>query len=209
MIVEVIPVGALQVNCVVIGCPVTHKAALVDPGADVEQIVQALDKHGLSIELILNTHGHFDHIGANVVFKERSGAPLLIHRADVPLLQLASAQAAAYGLQADNSPAPDRMLDGGELLQVGELEIEVLHTPGHSPGGVCYYLDGLVVSGDTLFAGSIGRTDLPGGDYGQLLQSIHDKLAGLPSQTRVVPGHGPLTRIGDELKYNPFLNGEG
>ncbi len=207
MIVEVFPVGPLQVNCVVLGCPVSRKAVVIDPGADLELIEEALRKHDLSVEMILNTHGHFDHIGANAGLKKSTGAPLLIHQADVKLLQMASMQASTYGLTVENSPLPDTELLGGEVLQFGEQSLEVIHTPGHSPGCVCFYREGLLVSGDTLFAGSVGRTDLPGGDHQQLLNSIRQKLAGLPSQTKVLPGHGPLTTIDHELKHNPYMAG--
>lgn len=207
MIVEVFPVGSLQVNCVVLGCEVSRKAVVIDPGADLEVIEGVLRKHGLSVALILNTHGHFDHIGANAALKESTGAPLLIHQADVKLLQMASTQAAVYGLKAENSPSPDTELRGGETLQFGEQSLEVLHTPGHSPGCVCFYTEGLLVAGDTLFAGSVGRTDLPGGDHQQLLSSIQQKLVGLPAETKVLPGHGPLTTIGHELKHNPYMAG--
>ncbi len=172
MIVEVFAVGALQVNCVVLGCPETRKAVVIDPGADLELIKTTLRKHDLTVELILNTHGHFDHIGANAGLKESTGAPLLIHKDDVKLLQMAKLQAETYGLPAEDSPSPDTELQGGETLTFGEQTLEVLHTPGHSPGCVCFYREGLLVSGDTLFAGSVGRTDLPGGDHQQLLASI-------------------------------------
>jgi len=207
MIVEVFPVGALQVNCVVLGCPISRKAVVIDPGADLELIENVLHKNDLNVELILNTHGHFDHIGANAALKTLTSAPLLIHKEDVKLLQLAKHQAAAYGLSAEDSPLPDTELQGGEALQFGEQTLTVLHTPGHSQGCVCFYTQGLLVSGDTLFAGSVGRTDLPGGDHHQLLKSIQDKLAGLPPETRVLPGHGPLTTIAHELKHNPYING--
>ena len=207
MIVEVFPVGALQVNCVVLGCPVTLKAVVIDPGADLEFIEEALRRHELTVEMILNTHGHFDHIGANAALKDVTGAPLLIHADDVKILQMAKRQAATYGLLAEDSPLPDTELQGGETLRFGEQSLQVLHTPGHSPGCVCFYTQGLLVSGDTLFAGSVGRTDLPGGDHQQLLSSIKINLAGLPPQTKVLPGHGPLTTIGHELKHNPYMAG--
>ncbi|MCF6179909.1 MAG: MBL fold metallo-hydrolase [Geopsychrobacter sp.] len=205
MIVDVIAVGALQVNCVILGCEVTHKAVVIDPGADIELIEESLRKHGLSVELILNTHGHFDHIGANAALKAATGAPLMIHGDDVQLLQMGKVQAATYGLKAEDSPLPDKKLHDGEILTFGEESLTVLHTPGHSPGCVCFYRDGLLVSGDTLFAGSVGRTDLPGGNHEQLLQSIKDKLAGLPPETKVLPGHGPLTLMAQELMHNPYL----
>jgi glyoxylase-like metal-dependent hydrolase (beta-lactamase superfamily II) len=205
MIIEVFPVGPLQVNCVVLGCPVSRKAVVVDPGADLELIKEVLRKHDLSVELILNTHGHFDHIGANAALKEETGAPIWIHQADLPLLQRASIQAATYGLKVEDSPPADGELSDGAVLQFGEQSLEVLHTPGHSPGCVCFYREGLLISGDTLFAGSVGRTDLPGGDHAQLVQSIKAKLAGLPPLTKVLPGHGPLSTIDHELKHNPYI----
>lgn len=206
MMIDVLPVGPLQVNCVILGCSASRKAAVIDPGDDFDSILAVLKKHQLEVEIILNTHGHFDHIGANAALKEHSGAPLYIHPRDINLLQLAKTQGALYGLNVRNSPAPDHELSDGETLQFGEQKLKVLHTPGHSPGCVCFYADGLLVSGDTLFAGSVGRTDLPGGNHQQLLDSIRTKLAGLPAETRVIPGHGPDTSLGHELRYNPFLN---
>ena len=207
MIVEVIPVGPLQVNCIILGCPSTHKAVVIDAGADADLIENRLRELELEVAMLLNTHGHFDHVGAVAAMKVATDAPLLLHRDDVALSQRASRQAAAYGLEVVDPPPPDTELQGGEVLSFGDEQLEVLHTPGHSPGGVCFYREGLLVSGDTLFAGSIGRTDLPGGDHRQLLQSIREKLADLPPQTRVIPGHGPLTLIAHELQYNPYLAG--
>lgn len=207
MIVEVFPVGPLQVNCTVLGCPISRKAVVVDPGADLKLIEDVLHKHELTVVLILNTHGHFDHVGANGALKTLTGAPLLIHAADGKLLQMASLQAANYGLTVENSPPADTELKDGDILKFGEQTLRVLHTPGHSPGGVCFYREGLLISGDTLFSGSIGRTDLPGGNHQQLLDSIQQKLAGLPAETQVVPGHGPMTTLDHEFKYNPYLGG--
>jgi len=206
MIVEVIPVGPLQVNCIILGCPATHKAVVIDAGNDAPRIVECLRKRDLVPELILNTHGHFDHVGGNAALKDLFPVPLMIHRDDVQLSQQASQHAAVYGLSVSDSPLPDKELLGGEFLRFGEEQLAVLHTPGHSPGGVCFYREGLLVSGDTLFAGSIGRTDLPGGNHQQLLQSIREKLAVLPPQTRVLPGHGPLSLIAHELQHNPYLS---
>jgi glyoxylase-like metal-dependent hydrolase (beta-lactamase superfamily II) len=207
MIVDVIPVGPLQVNCVILGCDLTRKAVVIDPGADIELIEESLKKHALSVEMILNTHGHFDHIGANAALKALTGATLMIHPGDLQLLQMARLQAATYGLKADDSPMPDQELEDGQTLTFGRESLQVLHTPGHSPGCVCFYRPGLLVSGDTLFAGSIGRTDLPGGNYELLLQSLRQKLVGLPPETKVLPGHGPLTQMAHELRHNPFLAG--
>lgn len=206
MIIEVLPVGPLQVNCVILGCSTIGKAAVIDPGDDFDSILALLKKHQLQVEIILNTHGHFDHIGANAALKKSSGAPIYIHAKDKDLLQLASAQGALYGLNVSNSPPADHELRDGETVEFGEQKLKVLHTPGHSPGCVCFYTEGLLISGDTLFAGSVGRTDLPGGNHQQLLDSIRTKLAGLPGQTRVICGHGPETNMGHELRYNPFLN---
>jgi len=205
MIVEVIEVGPLQVNCVILGCEATRKAVVIDPGADIERIEASLSKHRLTVDLILNTHGHFDHIGANRALKTSTGAPLMIHKADIKLLQMARLQAATYGLSAEDSPEPDKELQDGQTLTFGEERLQVLHTPGHSPGCVCFYREGLLVSGDTLFAGSVGRTDLPGGNHEQLLQSLKDKVVGLPPETKVICGHGPVTTIAHELLHNPYL----
>lgn len=206
MILDSLPTGPLQVNCYIIGCERTRKAAVVDPGGDAEQILRLLHYHDLRLQLVINTHGHFDHVGGNRRLLEATGAELLIHRDDTALLTRAAAQAANFGLSAEISPAPQRELVGGERLRLGELAMEVLHTPGHTPGGICLYLEDQVIVGDTLFAGSIGRTDLPGGDHQTLINSIREKLLVLPDATVVHPGHGPATTIGREKLDNPFLS---
>jgi len=205
MILDSLPTGPLQVNCYIIGCEKTRKAAVVDPGGDVEEILRLLKKHDLQLQMVINTHGHFDHVGGNRQLIEASGAELLIHQADAPLLRQAAAHAANFGLSAEASPAPQRELLGGERIVLGELVIEVLHTPGHSPGGICLVVADQVIVGDTLFAGSIGRTDLPGGDHQTLINSIREQLLVLPDATVAHPGHGPATTIGREKRYNPFL----
>ena len=206
MILESLPTGPLEVNCYIIGCEKTRKAAVVDPGGNVDRILKLLEKHKLKLEMIINTHGHFDHIGGNRQLSEATGAALLIHQADRYLLDLAQEHAAGFGLQTEPSPAPTRELSGGETLQLGELSIQVIHTPGHSPGGICLYVDNCLIVGDTLFAGSVGRTDLPGGDQPLLIAGIREKLLPFPEATRVYPGHGPMTTIGQEKVYNPFLS---
>jgi hydroxyacylglutathione hydrolase len=206
LIVDTLPTGPLQVNCYVIGCEATGQAAVIDPGGDVEQILKLLNKHKLKAVMIINTHGHFDHIGGNRELLEATGAELLIHQDDSPLLERAGEHAAAFGLRAEPSPAPTRELSGGETLQLGELSLRVIHTPGHSPGGICLYVEDHLIVGDTLFAGSIGRTDLPGGNHQLLIRRIKEELLPLPETTRVYPGHGPMTTIGQEKLYNPFLS---
>ncbi len=206
MILESLPTGPLQVNCYIVGCDITHQAVVIDPGGDVEQIFEILKKHDLTLQMVINTHGHFDHIGGNRQLLEATGAELLLHQADSQLLGLAGEHAAIYGLTSEASPAPQRLLVGGESLQLGELQIDVLHTPGHTPGGICLRIADQVMVGDTLFAGSIGRTDLPGGDQQQLIDSIREQLLPLPDETVVHPGHGPATTIGQEKLYNPFLS---
>ncbi len=206
MILDTLPTGPLEVNCYIVGCEETRKAAIIDPGGNVDHILQLLKKHQLKAAMIINTHGHFDHIGGNRELFETTGAELIIHQDDRPLLDRAGEHAAAYGLRVESSPAPTRELSGGETLQLGKLLLQVIHTPGHSPGGICLYVDDTLLVGDTLFAGSIGRTDLPGGDHQLLINNIKEKLLPLPESTRVYPGHGPMTTIGQEKLHNPFLN---
>ncbi len=206
MIFDTLPTGPLEVNCYIIGCEKTNKAAVIDPGGNVDQILERIKQHNLEVELIIDTHGHFDHVGGNGELLAATGAELIIHRADRPLLERAAEHAAAYGLQAEPSPPPTRELLGGETLQLGELTLQVIHTPGHSPGGVCILVEGHLLVGDTLFAGSIGRTDLPGGNHQLLISNIVEKLLPLPEDTKVCPGHGPMTTIGAEKRYNPFLS---
>ena len=205
MILDTLPTGPLEVNCYIVGCEKTRKAAVIDPGGNAEKILDRLKQHELDLVTIINTHGHFDHIGGNRELMAATSAELLIHRDDRQLLDYAQEHAAAYGLQTEASPPPTRELIGDEKLSVGELSLQVIHTPGHSPGGICLYVEDCLLVGDTLFAGSIGRTDLPGGDHQLLIAGIKEKLLPLPETTRVCPGHGPMTTIGEEKQYNPFL----
>ncbi len=205
MILDTLPTGPLEVNCYIVGCEKTRKAAVIDPGGNAPEILERLQSHQLDLVMIINTHGHFDHIGGNRELLEATTAELLIHQDDHQLLDHAEEHAAAYGLQTETSPPPTRELVGGETLSVGELSLQVVHTPGHSPGGICLYVEDCLLVGDTLFAGSIGRTDLPGGDHQLLINGIKEKLLPLPETTRVCPGHGPMTTIGEEKQYNPFL----
>lgn len=208
MIVKTLAVGPLQVNCYIVGCSRTKKAVVIDPGDEGENILALLKQEGLDLQLVVNTHGHFDHVGANYYVIEKTGVDLCMHRDDLPLLKVAAQYASGYGLPAVESPEPKRFLANGDLIEVGDLSFEVIHTPGHSPGGICLYSEGHLFSGDTLFAGSIGRTDLPGGDIDQLLGHIRSDLMVLPEATIVHPGHGPDSTIGREKSANPFVNGQ-
>ncbi len=204
MIVETLAVGPLQVNCHIVACPTTHEAMVIDPGDEVPRILRTLEEMHLKPVVIVNTHAHFDHVGGNKELCDATRAPLLIHAADVQLLARAEQHAAAYGLTATPSPAPDRVLQEGDVVEVGSLRFKVIHIPGHSPGGICLFTEGHVFVGDTLFAGSIGRTDLPGGDFDTLIHGIKQKLWPLSDETIVYSGHGPETSIGRERLTNPF-----
>jgi glyoxylase-like metal-dependent hydrolase (beta-lactamase superfamily II) len=210
LIVKTFPVGLLQCNCTVLGDSETKEAIVVDPGDAIETVLAALKEHGLRCKTILNTHTHIDHVGANEALKQATGARLMLHEADLPLYDNLRVQSEWMGGMV---PAPvrakvDEHIHQGDRVTAGRLVAEVLHTPGHTPGSLCFHLDDaqpLLLSGDTLFAGSIGRTDLWGGDYDQELDSIRTRLLALDDRTRVIPGHGPETTIGDERRRNPFL----
>jgi hydroxyacylglutathione hydrolase len=204
MIIRALPVGPLQANCYLVGCEQTHQAAVIDPGGDAQHIQEVLAREQLTVAAIVNTHGHFDHVGANKAMKQSTGADLMIHQLDAPMLDHLKRSAASWGLRADDSPAPDRLLADGDTVEVGELILKVLHTPGHTPGGISLVVDRAVFVGDTLFQGSIGRTDFPGGDYDTLIRSIQTKLFSLPDETVVYAGHMGNTTIGQEKKFNPF-----
>lgn len=207
MIFESLVVGPLGVNCFILGCETTREGIIVDAGDDAGSIIAAAEQLGLNITQVISTHGHFDHVGANRAVMEHFKAPLLIHEADVPMLGRAADVARAYGLQGDNSPEPEQFLTDGMEIGFGSCRLTVLHTPGHTPGGCCLYLadEKTVITGDTLFADSIGRTDLPGGSHQQLLESIRTKLFTLPDDVTAYPGHGPETTIGHEKRHNPYF----
>jgi len=207
MIFEQIAVGPLAVNCFILGCENSHDGIVVDPGGNVELIEQAVRKHGLKISVIINTHGHFDHVGGNGRASSLFGARLLIHQADTYLLDKVVEVAGMYGMVGENSPEPDEFLQDGMEITFGTYAIKVLHTPGHTPGGCCLHIESenLIITGDTLFADSIGRTDFPGGSHEQLLESIRSKLFTLPDSVIAYPGHGPETTIGHEKKSNPYF----
>lgn len=204
MIIRKLTVGPIMANCFIVGCEETRQAAVIDPGDEVDRILMALAKDQLTVAVIINTHGHFDHVGGNARLKQATGAPLLIHRLDAPMLNQLSAAAAQWGMTAENSPPPDRTIDEGDTVPFGNLAFSVIHTPGHTPGGISLHTDGSVFVGDTLFAGSIGRTDFPGGDYATLIAAIQNKLFTLGDDVTVYTGHGPETTIGVEKRTNPF-----
>ena len=207
MIFEEIAVGPLAVNCFVLGCEKCLEGIVVDPGGNVELIEQAVRKHGLKISTIINTHGHFDHVGGNKRAVASFGARLLIHQADSYLLGKVAEVAGMYGMAGENSPEPDQFLSDGMEITFGGYLLKVLHTPGHTQGGCCLYIkqENIIITGDTLFADSIGRTDLPGGSHEQLLESIRSKLFTLPDDVTAYPGHGPETTIGHEKSCNPYF----
>ena len=205
MIIKTLPVGPIMANCFIVGCQETMQAAVIDPGDEAEKILQSVADSNLEVKTIINTHGHFDHVSANKRINAATNAPILIHALDAPMLEHISASAANWGLSAENSPAPQRTLTDGDTIAFGNITLNVLHTPGHTPGGISLFTDGHVFVGDTLFAGSIGRTDFPGGDFATLKSSIQDKLFTLGDDVRVYTGHGPETTIGHEKQHNPFV----
>ncbi len=201
-------VGPLQVNCFILADEKTKEAVVIDPGDDAGEILKVIRDKGLKVKYIVNTHAHFDHVGANRAVKEATGAELLLHEGDAPLLASAAKQSSAFGMNPVSSPPADRYVSHGDVITAGEISLKVLHTPGHSPGGICLLGDGMVFTGDALFAGSIGRTDLFGGDLMTLIRAIRENLMTLPDDTNVFSGHGPASTIGYERKENPFLNKE-
>ena len=213
LFLEVFPVGTIQANCVLLGDADAGEAAIIDPGEEAEKIVDRVRASGLRPTMILHTHGHLDHVGGTAELARLFGGKLSIglHSDEIELYRNAPMQAQMFGLEVEAPPEPDLILRNGETVAVGELELEVRHTPGHSPGGVCFVVSGaaeaVVIVGDVLFAGSIGRTDLMGGSFPVLEQSIREQLYTLPDDTRVVCGHGPDTTIGRERASNPFVSG--
>lgn len=205
MIVKTLAVGPIMANCYIVGCEETRHAAVIDPGDEADRILMSLTEDKLNVKYILNTHGHFDHVGANKRLKEVTGAQIAIHPDDAEMLDMINVAAASFGMAAENSPPPDLLINHGDKITFGNITLEVIHTPGHSLGGVSFFSDGMVFVGDTLFAGSIGRTDFPGGDFNSLISSVKNKLFVMPDEVKVLTGHGPATTIGQEKRTNPFF----
>src|ERR1700675_139355 len=207
MIHEIFPVGPLQCNCSIIGDESTREAMVIDPGDDIEDILALLRKHNLQVKQIVITHAHIDHVGGAMRLRAATGAPILLNQNDYALLKMLDLQAAWIGVAAPGKVEIDHSLGHADTVEVGSLSAQILHTPGHTEGSICLYFstENKLIAGDTLVAGSIGRTDLPGGSYDKILHSLHNRILALPDETVVVPGHGPLTTIGEERESNPFL----
>jgi glyoxylase-like metal-dependent hydrolase (beta-lactamase superfamily II) len=215
MILETLPVGPLQCNCSILGDEISREAIVVDPGDEIPRIMALLAKHSLTVKQIIITHAHIDHIAGAARLKRLTDAPVLYNQNDLPLVRMMDVQATWLGVPTPTVESPDDTLDDGKLITIGAspeqdqkgLTGSILHTPGHTEGSVCLYLPAqtLLLAGDTLFAGSIGRTDLPGGNTKMILASIHNRLLTLPDEVNVIPGHGPRTTIGSERVSNPFL----
>lgn len=203
-------VGHLLTNCYIVSCERTREALVIDPGLsinEVENFLKEIMKNSLQVKYIVNTHGHMDHISGNALIKERTGAKIMIHEYDADMLINPIENLSGIMGLSITSPPPDLTLKDGDKIRIGDLEIEVLHTPGHTPGSISLYYrnEGVIFTGDTLFAGSIGRTDFPGSSYRMLIKSIRERLLILPDETIVYPGHGEATTIGRERRWNPFL----
>ncbi len=207
MIHEILPVGPLQCNCSVIGDESTREGLVIDPGDNIEDVVSIVRKHNLQIKQIVITHAHIDHVGGAMQLRAATGAPILLNQNDYALLKMLDAQAAWIGVAPPGRVEIDHSVAQADSIKTGSLSADVIHTPGHTEGSICLYFpaEKKLIAGDTLFAGSIGRTDLPGGSFEKIIRSLHDKVLELPDDTVVIPGHGPLTTIGRERHSNPFL----
>ena len=206
MNVETIIVGPIEVNCYIVTCKQTNKAAIIDPGENADEILKVVRSRSLDLEYILLTHGHFDHLGGVARIKKATNASILVHKEDQHLIDNAAQQAELFGLPVPGAFEIDRYVDESDIVEIGDLKASVLCTPGHSKGSICYLFEKSVFVGDTLFYGGVGRTDLEGGSFEQLVHSIQSKLFTLPDDIKVYCGHGPTTTIGREKKYNPFIN---
>src|SRR5262249_45792667 len=200
-------VGPLQCNCSVIGDETTREALVIDPGDDVEDVLALIRKHGLTVKQIVITHAHIDHVSGSRKRRRATCAAMILNQNAYALLQMLAGQAGWIGMASPGTVEIDQSLGHADKVKAGSLEADVLHTPGHTEGSICLYFapEKKLIAGDTLFAGSIGRTDLPGGSIQKIMNSLHERVLSLPDETVVVPGHGPLTTIGEERETNPFL----
>ncbi len=207
MILKTLVVGPIGANCYLIGDEATNEGAVIDPGDEAQRIIQVVKESGLTIKYVIATHGHFDHTGAVKQVKQELDCDFLLHINDLMFVRRSKKSALDWGIMIDQVPDPDRNLEDGDILKLGTLELKIIYTPGHSPGGICVYVqsENIVFSGDTLFNGSVGRTDFDGGSMEELLKSIKEKLYTLPDDTVVYTGHGEETSIGNEKRQNMFV----
>lgn len=209
MIHEILPVGPLQCNCSIIGDETTREAMVIDPGDEIQSILALVSKHNLQVKQIVITHAHIDHVGGAMKLRAATGAPILLNQNDYELLKMLDVQASWIGMRSPGKVDIDQNIGQADTVKAGSLAGSVIFTPGHTEGSICLYFptENKLIAGDTLFAGSIGRTDLPGGSFEKIIDSLHEKLLALPDDTIVIPGHGPATTIGEERENNPFLKG--
>jgi hydroxyacylglutathione hydrolase len=207
MIHEILAVGPLQCNCSIIGDETTHEAMVIDPGDEIQTVLTIVRKHNLQVKQIVITHAHIDHVGGAMKLRAATGAPILLNQNDYELLKMLDMQATWIGVPPPGKVDIDQSIGQADTVKAGSLTANVISTPGHTEGSICLYfpVEKKLIAGDTLFAGSIGRTDLPGGSFEKIIDSLHDKLLALPDDTIVIPGHGPQTTIGEERENNPFL----
>jgi len=205
MFLDTVVVGLLQENSYVVACEESKEAVIIDPGAEAERIYRVVTFQGFTLKYVLNTHGHIDHVGGVADILAKTGVPFCMHEADLYLLKGIEHDPLQAYLNVKAPPVPDRFLHDGDFITVGKIEFRVLHTPGHTPGSVCFLTGTTLFSGDTIFSNSIGRADLPGGNHEQLLTSIREKLLSLDDAVRIYPGHGNVTTIGSERRFNPFF----
>ena len=207
MIHKIFPVGPLQCNCSILGDEQTHEAMVIDPGDQIDGILEILRQEKLTLKQIVITHAHIDHVGGAMKLKAATGAPILMNQNDYALLKMLDMQATWVGMKSPGAVQVDETISQGRVLKIGGISSHVIDTPGHTEGSVCVYFpeEKKLIAGDTLFAGSIGRTDLPGGSMEKIMRSLHTQVLALPDETEVIPGHGPNTTIGEERETNPFL----
>lgn len=211
MLIRQMTVGSMAVCCYLVACEKTKKAMLIDPGGDEDELLAMIKNEGVDLQYIVNTHGHPDHVCANGPIKKATGAPIVMHEADAAFFGKPEIANYFSILGLAPSPPPDKLVRDGDKVKLGDLSFEVIHTPGHTPGGICLYSAPHLFTGDTLFVGGVGRTDFPGGDLHIFIQSIRERLLSLPDETVVWPGHGyggARSTIGDEKRSNPFITGD-